>query len=63
MSTPKPSTKTTAPKKNLLKGLTDTLTEFFSPQKPESSTPSTEPDNSAPTGSTPKSKGQSSNAA
>jgi hypothetical protein len=63
MSTPNPSTKTKAPKKNLLTQLTDTLTEFFSPKKPESSTPSTEPDNSAPSGSTPKSKRQSSNAA
>ena len=63
MSTPNPSTKTTAPKKNLLTQLTDTLTEFFSPKKkPESSTPSTEPDNSA-TGSTPQSEGQPSNAA
>ncbi len=64
MFTPNPSTKTTAPKKNLLKQLTDTLTGFFSPKKkPESSTPSTEPDNSAPTGSTPQSEGQESNAA
>jgi hypothetical protein len=64
MSTPNPSTKTTAPKKNLLTQLTDTLTGFFSPKKkPESSTPSTEPDNSAPTGSTPQSEGQPSNAA
>jgi hypothetical protein len=60
MSTPNPSTKTKAPKKNLLTQLTDTLTEFFSPKKPESSTPSTEPDNSAPT---PQSGGQPSAAA
>jgi diacyltrehalose acyltransferase len=64
MSTPNPSTKTTAPKKNLLTQLADTLTGFFSPKKkPGSSTPSTEPDNSAPTGSTPQSEGQPSNAA
>jgi len=64
MSTPNPSTKTTAPKKNLLTQLTDALTGFFSPKKtPESSTPSTEPDNSAPTDSTPQSEGQPSNAA
>jgi hypothetical protein len=61
---PNPSTKTTAPKKNLLTQLADTLTGLFSPKKkPESSTPSTEPDNSAPTGSTPQSEGQPSNAA
>jgi hypothetical protein len=42
MFTPNPSTKT--PKKTLLTQLTDTVTEFFSPEKPESST--TEPDNS-----------------
>jgi hypothetical protein len=58
MSTPKPSTKTTAPKENLLTQITDALNGFFSPQKPESSTSSTEPDNSAPTGS-----GQPNNAA
>ena len=64
MFTPNPSTKTTAPKKNLLTELTDALTGFFSPKKePESSTPKTEPDNSAPTGSTPQSEGQPSNAA
>ena len=64
MFTPNPSTKTTAPKKNLLTQLTDALTGFFSPKKePESSTPNTEPDNSAPTGSTPQSEGQPSNAA
>lgn len=61
MSTPNPSPKTTAPKKNLL---TKLLTEIFGPKKePESSTPSTEPENSAPTGSTPQSEGQPSNAA
>ena len=66
MFTPNPSTKTTAPKKNLLTQLADTLTGFFSPKKkPESSTPSTEPEpaNTAPTGSTPQSEGQPSNAA
>jgi hypothetical protein len=63
MFTPKPSTKTTAPKKNLLTQLSDALTGFFSPQKPDSSNTTTGPDNSAPSGSTPKSKRQSSNAA
>jgi hypothetical protein len=62
MFTPK-STKTTAPKKNLLTQLTDTLTGFFSPKKPESSTPTTGPDNSAPTGPTPQSQGQPNDAA
>ena len=56
------SNKTTAPKKNVFKELSDLVQNLFSPKKkPESSTPSTEPDNSAPSGST--SEGPTSNAA
>jgi hypothetical protein len=63
MSTPNPSTKTTTPKKNLLTQITDALNGFFSPTKPDSSNTTTGPDNSAPTGSTSQSEGESSNAA
>ena len=62
-STPKPSTKTTTPKKNLLTQITDALNGFFSPKKPDSSNTTTGPDNSAPTGPTPQSQGQPNNAA
>jgi hypothetical protein len=63
MFTPKPSIKTTAPKKNLLTQITDALTGFFSPKKPDSSNTTTGPDNSAPTGSNPQSQGQPNDAA
>jgi hypothetical protein len=56
MSTPNPSTKTTAPKKNVFKQLADTVKNFFSPTKPAPSTPSTSPND--PTPSDPTSQGQ-----
>jgi hypothetical protein len=62
MATPKPSTKTTGPKNNpldnLIKQVTDTINGFFSPEKPDSSTPGTEPDKSTPPGSNPQSGAQ-----
>jgi hypothetical protein len=55
------SNKTTAPKKNVFKGLSDLVQNLFSPKKPAPSTPSSEPSDPAPSGST--SEGSTSNAA
>jgi hypothetical protein len=63
--TPNPLTKSTSPNKDGLTQLADTLTGFFGPKKPASSTPSTDPDDPAPSGSSSQgqSEGQPSNAA
>jgi len=63
--TPNPLTKSTSPNKDGLTQLADTLTGFFGPKKPASSTPSTDPDDPASSGSSSQgqSEGQPSNAA
>jgi hypothetical protein len=55
--TPNTLSKSTSPKKDVLTQLADTLTGFFGPKKPASSTPSSDPDD--PTPSAPASQGQS----
>jgi hypothetical protein len=63
--TPNTFTKSTSPKKDVLTQLADTFTGFFSPKKPASSTPSSDPDDPAPSGSPSQgpSEGHLSNAA
>jgi hypothetical protein len=63
--TPNTLTKSTSPKKDVLTQLADTFTGFFSPKKPASSTPSSDPDDPAPSGSPSQgpSEGHLSNAA
>jgi hypothetical protein len=60
-ATPSTPDKTTAPKKNPLTQLADSIEGFFSPKKPTTSTPSSESTDSTPADST--SQGSTSNAA